>query len=224
MTDAIWELVLPDDGPPRRMVGIMGGHACRRDDPAYWRVVELAIALTEAGFTVATGGGPGIMEAGQPRRIPDAAGDRGAIAARPGASSRRHRPSTTPNTAPRAEAVHASRRGPDGSAGGISLAIPTWLYDHEPVGRFAIAHRQVLRQLDSRGRPAPRGAAPASSSRRGGAGTVQEVFQDLAVNAYAEPGERAPMVFLGRELLHRQRRPRGRRADGRGGRARRSPT
>ena len=31
----------------------------------------------------------------------------------------------------------------------------------------------------------------------GGAGTVQEIFQDLAVNAYSPAEERAPMVFLG---------------------------
>ncbi len=36
---------------------------------------------------------------------------------------------------------------------------------------------------------------------RGGAGTIQEVFQDAALNAYALPAERVPMVFLGREFF-----------------------
>ncbi len=36
---------------------------------------------------------------------------------------------------------------------------------------------------------------------RGGAGIVQEVFQDAAINAYSPVEERAPMVFLGREFF-----------------------
>jgi hypothetical protein len=47
----------------RRMVGVMGGHALGRDTTAFGRVAELGRALTRAGYTVATGGGPGVMEA-----------------------------------------------------------------------------------------------------------------------------------------------------------------
>src|SRR5215213_10021067 len=49
--------------PRRRVVGIMGGATTPRSDPWYRRVAELARALTRAGYLVASGGGPGSMEA-----------------------------------------------------------------------------------------------------------------------------------------------------------------
>src|SRR5215213_9379763 len=49
--------------PRRRVVGIMGGATTPRCDPWYRRVAELARALTRAGYLVASGGGPGSMEA-----------------------------------------------------------------------------------------------------------------------------------------------------------------
>jgi len=44
-------------------VGIMGGHKMSRSSEAYRKVVYLARKLARLGFVVATGGGPGAMEA-----------------------------------------------------------------------------------------------------------------------------------------------------------------
>ncbi len=194
MTDAIWDLIAPEDGPARRVVGVMGGHACRRDDPTYWTVVELAFDLAAAGLTIATGGGPGIMEAGNLGAYLSGCGDRAVIAAA------REQLALAPTVADRgygarAEAVHAAHAD---CRGGVSLAIPTWLYDHEPVGRFA-SHIAKYFANSIREDGLLRVAAAGIVFAPGGPGTIQEVFQDLAVNAYAEPGSRAPMVFLGRE-------------------------
>ncbi|MGI3783487.1 MAG: hypothetical protein ACRYG2_22205, partial [Janthinobacterium lividum] len=48
---------------PTRVVGVMGGHALTRRDPAYAATARLGAGLTRAGRTVLTGGGPGAMEA-----------------------------------------------------------------------------------------------------------------------------------------------------------------
>jgi uncharacterized protein (TIGR00730 family) len=45
-------------------VTFFGGARTREDDPMYGQAVELARLLGEAGFAIITGGGPGIMEAG----------------------------------------------------------------------------------------------------------------------------------------------------------------
>jgi len=45
-------------------VSIFGSARTRSDDPAYHACVETASMLAAAGFTIITGGGPGIMEAG----------------------------------------------------------------------------------------------------------------------------------------------------------------
>src|SRR6266576_907383 len=52
-----------EGGTAPKVVGVMGSHSTRRDDPQYALVAELGWLLARAGFLVATGGGPGLMEA-----------------------------------------------------------------------------------------------------------------------------------------------------------------
>ena len=47
----------------RRLVGVMGGHALARGARGYADAARLGRSLARAGLTVATGGGPGAMEA-----------------------------------------------------------------------------------------------------------------------------------------------------------------
>ena len=47
----------------RLCVGIMGGHALQRSDPMFANIVLLSKRLTEEGFFMLSGGGPGAMEA-----------------------------------------------------------------------------------------------------------------------------------------------------------------
>jgi predicted Rossmann-fold nucleotide-binding protein len=191
MTDAIWDLVRPAGERPLRVAGIMGGHAVHRNDARYRAVTEIGYELTAAGLMVVTGGGPGIMEAGNLGAFLTRGGDRGAIdralrvlAAAPSVEH--------PCYGDRAEEVHAEHAvGP----GGTSLAIPTWLYGHEPVGRFA-SHIAKYFANSIREDGLLRVAGGGIVFSPGGAGTVQEIFQDLAVNAYAPAAERAPMVFF----------------------------
>jgi uncharacterized protein (TIGR00730 family) len=48
----------------RQAVTIFGSARVREDDPMYQAATDVARLLGEAGFTIITGGGPGIMEAG----------------------------------------------------------------------------------------------------------------------------------------------------------------
>jgi predicted Rossmann-fold nucleotide-binding protein len=195
MADATYELIAPDDGQPRRVVGIMGGHGLRRDEPEYEAVVRLGYALTEAGYFVVTGGGPGAMEAGNlgaylTRGGPGAVD--AALAELKAAPSVDH--ADYADAAERVHAAYADRPG------GESLAIPTWVYGHEPLGRFS-THIAKYFANSIREDGLLQIADCGVVFVRGGPGTVQEVFQDAAINTYATPEERAPMVFLGREFF-----------------------
>ena len=46
-----------------QIVGVMGGHALSRTDGMYRQIVVLSKRLTELGFLMLSGGGPGAMEA-----------------------------------------------------------------------------------------------------------------------------------------------------------------
>ena len=62
ITDALYDL-LNDDGETKEVVAIMGGHGMSRDNGAYHKVAKLSRLLTQRGFFMASGGGPGAMEA-----------------------------------------------------------------------------------------------------------------------------------------------------------------
>lgn len=115
-----------------RVVGVMGGHAMARGTEAYAGAARLGRELTRAGLTVATGGGPGAMEAanlgayGAP--FEDEMLDE---ACRLLAKA----PSFTPSISDWARAAFEIRtRWP---RGGSSVGIPTWFYGHEPPNPFA---------------------------------------------------------------------------------------
>ena len=80
-----------------------------------------------------------------------------------------------------------------------SLGIPTWLYGHEPPTIFATC---IAKYFDNSARE----EGLVSVARRGivfapgQAGTVQELFQDAAQNAYLALGEASPMILLGRDF------------------------
>lgn len=185
--DALEELLTA-----RRVVGVMGGHAMARDAPAYAEAALLAHELAGAGLTVATGGGPGAMEAAN-------LGAR--LADHPTATLDRvlRQIATVPGFAGdiTAWARVALRSVQDLDDSGRSLGIPTWHYGHEPPNAFSSTvakyfrnaiREDILLQVCRAGIVFLPGAA----------GTVQEVFQAACTNYYANESEVAPMVFVGR--------------------------
>lgn len=184
--DALGALI--DD---RDVVGVMGGHSTGRDDPYFRKVAVLTRKLTRAGYFVASGGGPGIMEAAnlgayfaryEEEELLVAVDT---LAASPGYRDEGYMQ----------RAREVRERFPDGAA---SLAIPTWFYGHEPSNFFGT---HVAKYFSNSIREDGLLAISVHGVifAPGAAGTTQEIFMDATQNHYGTFDWYSPMVFLGRE-------------------------
>ncbi|WP_433128135.1 LOG family protein [Micromonospora sp. CA-240977] len=188
---------------PQSVVGIMGGHAVRRGSAPYRMAAVLGWELARADRLVVTGGGPGVMEAanlGAYLADRPAAELTEAIDLLAGAPdfTDHHRYTATALTVRQRYAGVPRQRGDDlawARAGG--LAIPTWLYGHEPAnlfaGRIAKYFSNAIRE-DTILRLARGGIVFAP----GRAGTVQEVFQAATKTYYGTDGASGAYIFLDR--------------------------
>jgi len=180
----------------RRIVGVLGGHAVTRDAPAYLDAARLGHALA-GHHTVATGGGPGAMEAANLGAwLGRATGADVAEAVRMLAAV-----PTFADVTAWADAAFAVRAGwPEGIA---SLGVPTWFYGHEPPNVFATAIAKYFRNA-IREDVLLRVCRSGLVFLPGAAGTVQEVFQAVCTDYYAPRGTEVPLVFVGRDHWSRQ--------------------
>ncbi|MEV7991632.1 Rossmann fold nucleotide-binding protein [Streptomyces sp. NPDC086077] len=188
VSDALDELLFG-----ARVAGVMGGHAMARGSEAYAGAARLGRELARAGFTVATGGGPGAMEAA----------NLGAYAA-PHSDGMLDQalqllaktPKFVPSITDWARAAFEVReRWPDG---GPSVGIPTWFYGHEPPNAFA-AHIAKYFANATREDGLLARCTAGVVFLPGAAGTVQEIFDNATPNYYESRGEPTPMVLVDRE-------------------------
>ncbi len=140
---------------------------------------------------VATGGGPGAMEAANLgaylSRHPDSVVEE-ALAAVAAA------PTFQPSVEVWARtALEVRRRWSEGTE---SVGIPTWFYGHEPPNVFASSIAKYF-QNSLREATLLRHCDAGIVFLPGAAGTVQEIFQDACENYYANPDMLAPMVLVG---------------------------
>lgn len=195
--DALYDLLYPDDGKPRRVVGVMGGHGMSRAAPSYLSIARITQKLSRAGYFIASGGGPGAMEAANLGSYLAACSDAELVAAvdhlatQPGFDDETYLE----------VAYQILDRHPQGNP---SLAIPTWFYGHEPTNMFST---HIAKYFDNSIREegllaiARHGVIYAPGS----AGTIQEIFMDTTQNHYVTHGAISPMVFLGTEFWTEER-------------------
>lgn len=185
-----WVRERRDEGT--RIIGMMGGHALRRGEEGYATAARLAQHLASR-HVVATGGGPGAMEAanlgaflaGAPKTVLDDA--LAALAAVP---------SFRPSIRSWSQVALDVRNQVEGKPG-RSLGIPTWHYGHEPPNVFAGAIAKYFRNA-TREAVLLEVCDGGIVFLPGAGGTVQEVFQDACENYYADASAVAPMVLVGR--------------------------
>ena len=181
-----------DGGSAPKVVGVMGSHAIPRDDPQYALVAELGWRLARAGFLVATGGGPGLMEAANLGAYLSNHSDSGAL----------DRAIATLKRAPVYESdparyIEETRRvRAEESNGATSLGVPTWVYPDEPVNLFS-SHiaKYFSNSMREEGLIAigSHGVVIVSDSP----GTVREIFQAAEQDSYWVGNRRSPMILLG---------------------------
>ena len=182
----------------RRVVGVMGGHALDRGADLYRTIAVTGRALTRSGFTVATGGGPGAMEAANfgawMAPFADDALDDALTMLR-----------ITPNAEVDANVYHESALAVRSrwAPGGESLGVPTWVYVNEPTTAFAT---HLAKYFTNSIREAGLLAIARSGVvyAPGTAGTEEEIFTDTAQNSLTLYEVRSPMVFLGRQFFERE--------------------
>lgn len=201
ISDCVHELLSHYD--ERKIIGIMGGHGLLRTDPMYRKIVCISKQLTECGYLMVSGGGPGAMEAthlgaflaGRTEEDVDEALN--ILSTAPSYKDREWL-----DTAMRvidcfrSEGVQECRSVDGLTPNPFSLGIPTWLYGHEPATPFATHIAKYFENAireDSILTIAKGGIIYSPGS----AGTMQEIFQDAVQNHYLSFGYASPMIFLG---------------------------
>jgi predicted Rossmann-fold nucleotide-binding protein len=173
----------------RHLVGVMGGHDLDRSSAAYADAARLGWMLGQQ-HVVATGGGPGAMEAANLGGFLSGA-SRDSLAS--AVASLAGVPSFRPSVDQWATKAMTVR---DGLAGRDSLGVPTWFYGHEPPNVFATAIAKYFRNA-AREAILLQICDAGIVFLPGVGGTVQEIFQDACENYYATPDTVAPMVLVG---------------------------
>ncbi len=193
--DALFDLLFPPTASPKRVVGIMGGHGMSRADDGFLKIARIARELTLDGYFIASGGGPGAMEAA----------NLGSYFAAHSASDLEHAAAVLSDQ-PRfsdqryiEKAYQVIDEFPDGHS---SLAVPTWFYGHEPTNMFSThIAKYFANSIREEGLLAI--ARHGVIFAPGSAGTVQEIFMDATQNHYRTCGGISPMVFLNSEFWTR---------------------
>ncbi len=187
ITDALYDFL--DKFEEKKVVAIMGGHSLLRNDDNYFVVAKISKQLTEDGYLMISGGGPGAMEATHVGAWMAGKTDDDLIKVI-------KKLSEAPSYKDKLwldKSFEVLKDYPTSNY--ESLGIPTWLYGHELPTPFATSIAKYFANSvreDSLLAIAKGGVIFAPGS----AGTIQEIFQEITQNHYLSFGYASPMVFL----------------------------
>lgn len=195
----------------RKVVAIMGGHGRERRSEVYRTVAMIARRLTNEGFLIVSGGGPGAMEAAHVGAYFATRSQEMMLEA---IDSMSQRPEGAPANEEYADEDWLHRAWKMREAYPIpkgdeaicqSIGIPTWTYGHEPPAVFATHIAKYFANSvreDGLLMIANHGVIFAPGS----AGTIQEIFQDACQNHYfVAKGQCSPMILFGKEYWTKEK-------------------
>jgi predicted Rossmann-fold nucleotide-binding protein len=189
VTDALTEFVAD-----RPVVGVMGGHALARGTSGYAAAARLGHTLAGRGLLVATGGGPGAMEAANLGALCE-----NAIQLEDAVERLAAVPSFRPSVQDWALLAFDVRESLTAREPASSLGIPTWFYGHEPPNVFCDGIAKYFSNAVREDGLLARATA-GLVVLEGAAGTVQEVFQSVTPRYYATDDLPVPpLVLVGQE-------------------------
>lgn len=194
--DASMEIALSEyikEFDEKKIIGVMGGHKVARNNPEYLKVARVSKQLSENGYIMVSGGGPGMMEATHLGAWFSGRNDSELIEA---ISILSEAPYFTDEKW-LVQSYHVMEKYTPLKKQ-ISLSVPTWVHGHEPPNPFAgkiakffsaATRQEVLIQITKGG----------IIFSRGSAGTLREIFQTVEQNHYNLWDNNYPMLFLDKE-------------------------
>jgi predicted Rossmann-fold nucleotide-binding protein len=174
----------------KKIIGVMGGHKVSRKDNEYYKIACVSKILTEKGYVMTSGGGPGMMEATHlgayfaERTFDELEGAIEILSEAPYYSDEKWL----------VKSYDVTEKYPPLQKN-LSIGVPTWVHGHEPPNPFpgkiakffaASIRQEVLIQIAKAG----------IIFSRGSAGTIREIYQTVEQNHYDMWDNKYPMLFF----------------------------
>lgn len=197
MSDALDELL--EARGRTNCVAIMGGNDRSRKEAVYEQTAKLALELTRAGYFVVTGGGPGLMEAGNLGAYTAGFADPPAMLSLALEQLKAAPVYNSPDWLKVGFKAWRAMGTPVDFEKSRSLGVPTWFYGHEPPNVFST---DIAKYFENSVREEGLLAIAQGGViyAEGNSGTVQEIFQDANQNYYRTYGKcKSPMVLFNTE-------------------------
>ncbi len=196
ITDALDDFLANYD--EKRIVAFMGGHGLPRNDESYRQIAFISKQLTEQGYLMTSGGGPGAMEA---THLGAWFAEKSDEALEKSIEILSQAP-TFKHPLWLDKAFEVLDQYPAGNYN--SLGIPTWLYGHEPPTPFA-THIAKYFANSVREDGLLTIAKGGIIFAPGSAGTIQEIFQEATQNHYLSFDYASPMIFMNQDYWTKEK-------------------